>query len=232
MIIEKIDAAHSNVKRNKWLHYFAVFNRIALAAGFLPSGYVKIIGERFTDLSANHPMGNYLEALHHTGYYYTFIGLLQITAAILLLIPRTSLLGALLYFPIILNICVLSFAVRFDGSLLSSPLMVVSNLFLLCWDYDRLKLIFFPHHKTISKADRSREFPFQFFAFAALIVFTIIFIVISAFDMKPYNTLNDCKEQCIDSENPAACEKFCECIHQNGQPLDRCLQEYHESLKQ
>lgn len=100
------------------------------------------MGERFTDLSNNHPMGHYLEALHRTGYYYTFIGVLQVTAAILLLIPRTATLGALIYFPIILNICILSLAVRFDGSFVSAPLMVLANLYLLCWDYDKLKYIF------------------------------------------------------------------------------------------
>src|SRR5215207_3889092 len=69
-------------------------------------------------------MGHYLEALHHTGFYYTFIGVVQILAAILLLVPRTVILGALLYFPLILNICVLSYAVRFEGSILTSPLML------------------------------------------------------------------------------------------------------------
>src|ERR1700712_2895502 len=117
----KLDQLHLQAKGNRWLQYFTIFNRVALAAGFIPSGFVKIMGERFTSLSNNHPMGHYLEALHHTGYYYTFIGIVQVTAALLLLIPRTAALGAVLYFPIILNICILSFAVRFDGSLLSSP---------------------------------------------------------------------------------------------------------------
>ncbi|HTF05623.1 MAG TPA: hypothetical protein VK826_16465 [Bacteroidia bacterium] len=129
------------MKENKWLRYFAVFNRVGLAVGFLPSGLVKITGERFTALSVNHPMGNYLEALHRTGYYYTFLGILQVTAAIFLLIPRTATLGAVIYFPIILNICILSFALRFEGSWISSPLMVLANLYLLCWDYDKLKFI-------------------------------------------------------------------------------------------
>ncbi len=137
-----LDRIHFKAKQKKGLRYFAVFNRIGLAAGFLPSGFVKIMGERFTALSVNHPMGNYLEALHRTGYYYTFIGVLQVSAAILLLIPRTATLGALIYFPIILNICILSFAVRFEGSLVSSLLMVLANLYLLCWDYDKLKFIF------------------------------------------------------------------------------------------
>jgi uncharacterized membrane protein YphA (DoxX/SURF4 family) len=137
-----LDNLHSGAKQNRWLGYFAVFLRIALAFGFLTAGIVKITGERFASgLSANHPMGHYLVALFHTGYYYTFIGVAQVMAAILLLIPRTVTLGALLYLPIILNICILSFAVRFEGSILTSPLMVLGDLYLLCWNYDKLKYL-------------------------------------------------------------------------------------------
>lgn len=131
-ISSKLDRLHSQAKENRWLRYFTVFNRITLAAGFIIAGLVKIMGERFASgLSVNHPMGHYLEELYHTGYYYTFIGLIQVAAAILLLIPRTATLGALLYFPIILNICILSFALRFEGSLMSSTLMVIANFYLL-----------------------------------------------------------------------------------------------------
>jgi uncharacterized membrane protein YphA (DoxX/SURF4 family) len=141
-ISSTLNRLHLKVKQNKWLRYFAVFNRIVLAMGFLPSGFVKINGEHFTSLPACHPMGRYLDAFYQTGFYYTFVGVLQVTAAILLLIPRTATLGAMLYFPIILNICILSLAVRFDGSFVTSPLMVLANLYLLCWDYDKLKFIF------------------------------------------------------------------------------------------
>jgi uncharacterized membrane protein YphA (DoxX/SURF4 family) len=145
-----LDSIHSKAKQKRWPKYFAVFNRVMLALGFLPSGFVKIAGERFTSLSVNHPMGNYLEALHRTGWYYTSIGVMQVTAALLLLIPRTATLGAIIYFPIILNIFLLSYSVRFEGSWLSSPLMVLANLYLLCWDYDKLKFIFpWTRQKTI-----------------------------------------------------------------------------------
>ena len=140
-ISSTLDRLHSELRQKKAFRDFALFNRIALAAGFIPSGFVKIMGERFTDLPVTHPMGHYLDALFQTGYYYTFIGILQVTAAILLLIPRTATLGAVIYFPIILNICILSLSVRFEGSLLSSPLMVLANLYLFCWDYDKLKFI-------------------------------------------------------------------------------------------
>src|SRR4030095_10610294 len=119
----------------------AVFCRIALAASFLPTGFVKIMGERFAEgLPSNNPLGHYFDALYITGYYYTFIGISQLIIAILLLIPRTSLLGAMMYFPIIVNICVLTYATRFNGTRMTT-MMVLANLFLLVWDYDRLKHI-------------------------------------------------------------------------------------------
>jgi uncharacterized membrane protein YphA (DoxX/SURF4 family) len=233
-LFESLDQLHLQAKHNRWLRYFAIFNRIALAAGFVPSGMVKIMGERFTSLSNNHPMGHYLEALHHTGYYYTFIGILQVTAAILLLIPRTALLGALLYFPIILNICILSLGVRFEGSLLSSPLMVLANLFLLCWYYDRLKFILpFKHPSTgdtpTIQMSVSNKFPVKFFAgvFAAIVV--LVLALTKGYGVMPHNTLRDCKAQFKGSNRTIAGNKFCDCIHRQGQPLDRSLDEYNKA---
>lgn len=230
----KLDQLHAQAKANRWLRYFAVFNRVALAAGFLPSGFVKIMGERFTALSNNHPMGQYLEALHHTGYYYTFIGIFQVTAALLLLIPRTAVLGALLYFPIILNICILSLAVRFDGSLLSSPLMVLANLYLLFWYYDKLKYIL-PFNRTPEELQPkiiSNKFPWAFFFGSFLAVVAVVATLVTVFDLKPYNTLNDCERQCKNSPDQQACIIFCKDIHEKGQPLNKSLDSYHKALKE
>jgi uncharacterized membrane protein YphA (DoxX/SURF4 family) len=233
-ISSTLDRLHFQAKQNRWLRYFAVFNRIALAAGFLPSGFVKIMGERFTDLSVNHPMGHYLEALHLTGYYYTFIGIVQVTAAILLLIPRTTTLGAVLYFPIIFNICILSLAVRFDGSLLSSPLMVLANLYLLCWDYDKLKFILPFNHSAILPKSKvlSNKFPTIFFAGAAATVIILVLVITNVYNIMPRNTLADCKQQCTNSKNAGACNVFCDCIHEKGQPLTKSLDEYNKALKE
>src|SRR5678815_1513720 len=137
----RLEEIYYEAKSDKWFKGFAVFCRIALAASFLPAGYVKIMGERFAEgLPHNNPLGHYFDALYLTGYYYTFIGIAQVIIAILLLIPRTSLLGALMYFPIIVNICVLTYATRFDGTRMNTMLLLAS-LFLIIWDYDRLKYI-------------------------------------------------------------------------------------------
>lgn len=230
-----LDRLHAQARQNRWMRDFSVFTRIALAAGFLPSGFVKIMGERFTTLSDNQPMGHYLEALSHTGYYYTTIGIAQMTAAVLLLLPRTAVLGAVLYFPIILNICILSLAVRFEGSLITSPLMVVANLYLLCWYYDRLKYIL-PFNQPPATAlpvagILSNRFPKAFFAGAAATVVLVVVLVTTVFDVMPRNTLADCRSQFTGrrSHRTQAGYAFCDCIHTKGQPLDKTLEAYRKA---
>ncbi len=148
-----LDRLHSKAKQNKWLWLFSIFCRVILAFGFFVAGMVKVIGERFASgLSVIHPMGSYLEALHHTGFYYTFIGIAQIAAAIFLLIPRCVTLGAFIYFPIILNICILTFATRFEGSLFTAPLMTLANLYLLGWNYEKWKYIL-PFNRAENNAE-------------------------------------------------------------------------------
>jgi uncharacterized membrane protein YphA (DoxX/SURF4 family) len=232
-LLATLDRLHAQARHNRWLRYFAVFTRVALAAGFLPSGFIKIMGERFTSLSNNHPMGHYLEALSHTGYYYTYIGMAQVAAAILLLIPGTAVLGAVLYFPIILNICILSMAVRFEGSLITSPLMVVANVFLLCWYYDRLKFLLPFNHPPAATAlppqpGSSTKFPTAFFAGVAATV-ALVVLLTRLFDVMPRNTLADCRSQFKGSHRTQAGEEFCTCIHQKGQPLNQALEAYRQA---
>jgi len=114
-----------------------------------------------------------------TGFYYTFIGVSQLTAALLLLIPRTTLLGAIIYFPIILNICALTYATRFEGARIAT-LMLLANVFLLCWDYAPLKYVL-PLESSSDvgatlKPNTSRKFPFVFFA---CVVAAVVSVMIS-----------------------------------------------------
>jgi len=224
--MNRIEEILCEARSDKWFKRFAVFCRIALAAGFLPTGYVKIIGERFTGLPSNNPLGHYFDALHLTGYYYTFIGVAQIIIAILLLIPRTSLLGALMYFPIIINICVLTYATRFDGTRLIT-MMVLANLFLLIWDYNRLKHILpFKQPRTdppVLKKPLGNRLRIIFFGGIFAVVAIIIIGTFYLYEIGPCNAEDECRNQCASSKNPAACEVFCDCIYSQGQPLDSCL---------
>ncbi|HSK71081.1 MAG TPA: hypothetical protein VK892_05260, partial [Pyrinomonadaceae bacterium] len=267
-ISSTLDRLHSQAKQNRWLWLFSIFNRLVLALGFIPAAIVKLMDERFASgLHAKHPMGYYLEALHTTGFYYTFIGVVQLAAAIMLLIPRTVTLGAFLYFPVILNITILTYATRFDGSLFTAPLMTLANLYILGWNYEKWKYIlpfnrpaddnFVTKQKSLESDVQTQEsaglravfsrhgirslyarfriffgqlfndkFPTLFFAgvFAAVVFFMIV--VPSLFSIKPRNTLPQCLRQFKDSRRTKAGENFCNCIHNNGEPLGKCLNEY------
>jgi uncharacterized membrane protein YphA (DoxX/SURF4 family) len=231
-----LEEYYHKIKRNRWHWIMYIFCRILLAYAFLVAGMVKILGERFASgLSELHPMGSYLEALHHTGYYYTFIGIAQVVAALLLLIPHTVLLGSLLYLPIIVNICILSYAVRFEGSIFTSPLMVLANLYLLAWHYDKLKYILsfnsYSNKVSLPKAEKyERKFPTLFFAGVISLVGIVVWMGSFGYQVMPRNSLGDCKSQFIGTKNEMAGFEFCECIHTSGNPLNDCL-EKHDVVK-
>ena len=235
--LSKFDQFYFKIKGNRWYWYFSIFCRLTLAFAFMVAGMVKIVGERFASgLSTKHPMGAYLEALHHTGFYYTFIGIAQVIAAILLIIPKTVTLGALLYFPIIVNIWLLSFAVRFEGSFVTSPLMVLANLYLLIWNYDRLKYILpfkkFPNYEIVEQPTKySNKFPFLFFTGVICTVGLTVVLAQFGYDAMPRNSISDCKEQFKNTKNEVAGFNFCECIHNEGKPLDECLEEFENATK-
>ncbi|MDX1981034.1 MAG: hypothetical protein SFV51_12255 [Bryobacteraceae bacterium] len=180
-------------------------------------------GERFTGLPSNNPLGHYFDALFLTDYYYTFIGAGQLVAALLLLIPRTALLGAIFYFPIILNIFVLTHATRFNGTRIVT-LMLLANLFLLAWDYDRLKHVL-PVYQPVEdrQAVAIRKFPFLFFGCAVVVVMSVIVFNDFLFDIRPGNEEAECRNGCRPGE---ACYYFCDCIYKHGKPLNACLSEY------
>ena len=67
--MNRFEEIYYQAKSDKWFKGFAVFCRIALAASFLPAGFVKIMGERFAEgLPSNNPLGHYFDAL----YIYTY----------------------------------------------------------------------------------------------------------------------------------------------------------------
>ena len=230
-VIGRLNHVYNEARGNKWFLYFAVFCRIMLALAFIISGIVKISGERFASgLPVNNPMGHYLEALHHTGYYYTFIGISQLLIALLLLIPRTALLGALMYFPIILNICILTYAVRFEGTRITT-FMVLANLYLLCWDFNRIKeILTFKHvkenvHSSIGKP-LNNKFPFLFFGSVIAMLAAVVVINMFIYDIRPGNSPEECTNGCPGNLNPKACAEFCDCIYTQGKPFEECLNKY------
>lgn len=157
---ETLDSIHSWVTNRWWAQMFAVFIRLTLAVGFIPPSIKKILHQPFTILPDSNPVGHYFNALYETGFYYEFIGWAQLTAAILLLIPRTAHIGALMFLPIIVNIAVLTTSVGFVGTWILTILMSLATTYLVCWEYDRLKSVL-----IYDRSERPRRSRFQFLSF-------------------------------------------------------------------
>lgn len=152
-----LDAVHASVTRRWYTQIFTVFVRCLLALGFIPPSIPKILHKPFTVLPDSNPVGHYFNALYATGFYYEFIGWAQLTAALLLLFPRTAHIGALMFLPIIANIAVLTCSVGFVGTWLITILMCLAATWLIWWEYDRLKPILFA-----DRAQRARPLRWQF----------------------------------------------------------------------
>jgi hypothetical protein len=142
------DKIHASMTGNRVLQIFTAATRILLFVGFTPPSIKKILNQPFTILPDSNPVGHYFNALYQTGFYYQFLGWAQLTAAILLLFPRTAHLGALMFLPIIVNIAVLTTSVGFQGTWIVTILMSLAAAYLVAWDYDRLKPILFYKRET------------------------------------------------------------------------------------
>lgn len=116
--------------------------RILLAAGFIPTGLVKLLGHRFTSMSPETDIGGLFETLYLSGNYWRFLGLVQMLAGVLLLWSRTATLGAVLFFGIITNIFVITISYDFNYTPVVTGLMLLATVYLLLWDYHRIRSLF------------------------------------------------------------------------------------------
>jgi len=137
--MQKIEQLVAFGHSQRLFRWFTVFTRVLLAIGFTPSGLKKVFGMRFTQIGIDNPVGFFFEAMYQSGFYWNFLGWSQIIAAVLLLIPKTATLGAILYFPIILNIFLITVSMSFTGTPIITGLMLLACIYLLVWDYKKLK---------------------------------------------------------------------------------------------
>ena len=134
----RLAAAHAWARSRPWLARFTLANRLLLAMAFLPTGLVKLTGQRFTILPLDNPVGFFFEAMYRTGPYWIFIGFMQVLAAVLLLLPATATLGALLFLPIVVSILLITWGVGFGATTFIVAAMALSAVYLVCWDGDRV----------------------------------------------------------------------------------------------
>ena len=122
---------------------FIIYTRYLIGGAFVFSSIIKIKGKRFTTYSQEDaPLGSamhFFEVLYQTGGYWQFIGWAQLLAGFLLMTQRYAKLGALVNFPILLNVFVITISMNFGGTPLITGLMLAANLMLLIWHWGELK---------------------------------------------------------------------------------------------
>lgn len=139
--MKALNALVSLIERLKALRVIQVFTiylRYLIGSAFVFASVPKILGERFTQIPVSNPVGFYFEAMYQTGFYWNFLGWGQMIAAVLLMTQRFAALGAVAFYPIIINVWLVTWSVGFKGTPVVTFLMFLGNTYLLVWEYRRL----------------------------------------------------------------------------------------------
>ncbi len=146
---------YKTVRSKRWLSYLVIWSRYLLGFAFIPSGMTKLLGNRFTSLPVSDPVGYFFEAMYRTGWYWNFLGLMQLTAALLLMTQRFASVGNLIFFPLSLNIFLITWSVGFKGTVYITGSMLLASLGLLMWDYPKWRSILAPDNSFHSQAQEN-----------------------------------------------------------------------------
>lgn len=134
------------LKDNLWASLVIIYTRYLLGGAFVFASLIKIKGKRFTTESgADAPIDtafHLLETFYQSGMYWKFIGWSQLIIGGLLMTQHFARLGAVANFPLIFNIFLITVAYNFQGTYFITGAMVLANLMLLLWEWDRLKVFF------------------------------------------------------------------------------------------
>lgn len=138
----------SKLKQIKLIQIGTIGLRYLMGASFVYASIFKIRGIRFTPHSGEsapiNSLNHFFEALYQSGLYWHFIGWGQLLAGFLLMVHSFSTLGAVVFFPIILNIFIITFSFASTSILIITFLMLLANIYLLLWDWNKLKFVVLP----------------------------------------------------------------------------------------
>jgi uncharacterized membrane protein YphA (DoxX/SURF4 family) len=138
------------VREKRWLNIFTVILRILIGFAFLPAGLKKVSGQPFTDPANTGIFHEFVQIFHQTGFFYTFVGVLQLLAATLLMTQHFASLGAVLIFPILTAILVFCWSTMVIPTATVASLMFLGVVFLLLWDMHKWIGVFRPDGHTLS----------------------------------------------------------------------------------
>jgi hypothetical protein len=127
----------ARLRRARWANLCVVNLRILIGFAFLPAALKKLLDQPFTDPGNTGPFHDFLHAFHATGWFYQFVGALQLVAAALLCSQRLALAGALVALPILTAIAAFCWSTRVIPTATVATLMWLGTAALVVWDLER-----------------------------------------------------------------------------------------------
>lgn len=140
------------IRSARWANLLIVNLRILLGFAFLPAGLKKVLGERFTDAANTGAFHEFLHAFYATGFFYRFVGAVQLLIAVLLMTQTFGTLGALLALPVFTTITVLCWSTGAVFTGVMSTLMLLGAALLCLWDSAAWRGVFVPEARRIGGA--------------------------------------------------------------------------------
>ena len=137
-------------KAKPFIQIFTIYLRYLIGAAFVIAaiGMGKLSGSEIIMSSPGEPieklqpLQQFFKVMAMSGLYWKFIGWTQIIAGALLMTQRYAKLGAVLFFPLILNIFVITVSYHFQGTPFITGLMLLAATFLILWDLNSFQFIF------------------------------------------------------------------------------------------
>ncbi len=123
--------------RRRGAHLAIINLRILLAFAFLPAGVKKVLHQPFTDSTNHSRFHDFLHAFLATGWFYQFVGVLQLLVACLLFSQRFTLAGAALALPIITAIVAFTWSTAVPFTATVATMMLLGVVALLLWELPR-----------------------------------------------------------------------------------------------
>jgi hypothetical protein len=133
------------LKEVVWLQVFIIYTRYLIGGAFVFASLIKIKGKRFTSDGTENPINSawhFFETMYQSGLYWQFLGVGQFIAGGLLMTQYYAKLGAVAFFPIILNVFIITISYYFAYTPVITGGMLLATVLLLIWEWDTLKMLF------------------------------------------------------------------------------------------
>lgn len=132
--LDHLQSLIDRLRAARWANLFVANLRIAVGFAFFPAGLTKLFGQPFTDPHNVGPFHDFLHTFLATGFFYRFVGVCQLVAAVLLLTQRRATLGAFLALPIAAAITAFCWSTARAPTVIVTTLITLGLAGLCLWD--------------------------------------------------------------------------------------------------